>query len=360
MTKDIQKFRPYIAIHPGEHLADVLDGANMSQKELSDRIGLTKETINNIIKGRNSVTPETAIKLERVFGISASFWNNLQSNYEETLAYIEDQKKLAEEANLARKYSCYNELANYGFVKKTKDWAEKAKELMQFFKVASLAAIPTTESIAFRKTRKANISHECLAIWLRLGEIEAANNDLPEFDKNKLKKLIPTFRELTLQKPEIFSLKLRELCNSCGVAIAYTPYISKTYANGATRWVGNKPLIQLSLRYRYADTFWFTFFHELAHILKHGKTDQFLEIEGFEDKSDDELEADRFACEVLIPEKEYKKFISQKIITKSSAIVFANQIRISPEIVAGRLGHDTGKWAAVASLRKQLTLKQEK
>jgi len=360
MTIENTKFKPYIAIHPGEHLADILDGANMSQKELSDRIGITKETVNDIINGRNPVSPETAIKLERVFGISATFWNNLQTNYEETFARLEDQRSLAGEAEIARRYGCYNELSGYGIVKKTRDWAEKTKELMKFFQVASLGAVPNTEPIAFRKTHNQHISKECLAVWLRIGEVDAIKQELPEFDKAKLKELIPTFRQLTLEKPEIFSKRLKGLCNSCGVAIVYTPYISKTYANGATRWVGNNPLIQLSLRYKYSDIFWFTFFHELAHILKHGKKDQYIEIQNSGSTDENEKEADHFACEVLIPGKEYKEFVSQKIMTRSSALAFAQKIGISPEIIAGRLGHDTGNWAAVHSLRKQLTLSQGK
>jgi plasmid maintenance system antidote protein VapI len=44
--------------------------------------------INKIIKGKTAIMPETAIQLERVLGVPASFWNNLERNYQETLARL--------------------------------------------------------------------------------------------------------------------------------------------------------------------------------------------------------------------------------------------------------------------------------
>lgn len=361
MTEEIKKFRPYIAIHPGEHLSDILDGAAMSQKELAERMGIAKETVNDIIKGRNPITPETAIKLERVFGISATFWNNLQNNYKETLAYLEDQKSLMKESEIAKKYDCYNQLAKSGAVKITRDWAEKAKELMKFFSVSSLINVSKIESVAFRKCEKENLSNECLATWLRWGELQATDMKLPIYDEKNLRGLINEFRRLTSEKPEDFSRQLKKLCMECGVALVFTPYISKTYANGATRWLDSgNPIIQISLRNRYTDIFWFTFFHELGHILKHGKKDQYVEIDDGESSDLKEKEADEFACNTLIPENDYKKFIESEIVTIPRVIQFAKNIGVSADIVAGRIGHDYGCWEKIERLRTKLMLASEK
>ena len=69
--------------HPGETLKEVLDSNNMTQKELSPRIGITPKHLNLIISGKQDISTETAFKLEKVFSLSASFWNNLQRQYEE-------------------------------------------------------------------------------------------------------------------------------------------------------------------------------------------------------------------------------------------------------------------------------------
>ena len=79
-----EKYEPDIAIHPGKTLQGILDSTEMSQKELAIRSNLTPKTINEIIKGKNPITPETAIKLSAIFGMSGSCWINLASNYQET------------------------------------------------------------------------------------------------------------------------------------------------------------------------------------------------------------------------------------------------------------------------------------
>ena len=57
---------PPIAIHPGETLLEFLEGEDMTQVQLANRTGLTTKTINEIIKGKNPVSHETALKLSIV------------------------------------------------------------------------------------------------------------------------------------------------------------------------------------------------------------------------------------------------------------------------------------------------------
>jgi HTH-type transcriptional regulator / antitoxin HigA len=76
--------QPKYAIPPGETLRETLEAIGMTQAELADRMDRPKKTINEIIAGRASITAKTALQLERVLGISASFWNNLERNYQET------------------------------------------------------------------------------------------------------------------------------------------------------------------------------------------------------------------------------------------------------------------------------------
>lgn len=77
---------PDIVVPPGDRLLEVLDEFGMSQAELAMRTGRPLKTINEIVKGKVAITPETALQLERVLGKSASFWNNLEGDYREALA----------------------------------------------------------------------------------------------------------------------------------------------------------------------------------------------------------------------------------------------------------------------------------
>ena len=77
---------------------------------------------------------------------------------------------------------------------------------------------------------------------------------------------------------------LQRLCAECGIKLLYTECLPKAPISGATRWIQNVPCIQLSGRYKSQDRFWFTFFHEIGHILLHGKKDIFLEDIEYDDE----------------------------------------------------------------------------
>ena len=79
---------PDTAIHPGEHLAELLEEKKMSQAELARRMGRHQPLVNLIVRGKKAITAETALQLEEILGLSAETWMNLQTNYDLTLARI--------------------------------------------------------------------------------------------------------------------------------------------------------------------------------------------------------------------------------------------------------------------------------
>lgn len=93
----MNQFMPDFAVPPGEILSDTLEALGMTQAELSERTGRPKKTINEIIKGKAPITPDTALQLERVLSVPAAFWNNLEKNYRETLARLAEQERLQEQ-----------------------------------------------------------------------------------------------------------------------------------------------------------------------------------------------------------------------------------------------------------------------
>ncbi|NLV22866.1 MAG: HigA family addiction module antidote protein [Syntrophomonadaceae bacterium] len=335
-TKNIG-FNPDIAISPGETLQEFVDSLAMTQVDLAKRTGLTTKTINEIIKGKAPITQETALKLESVFGTPASFWNNLEASYQETRARLQAEKDIEDETCIARLIP-YPELARRGFVKPTSNVKEKVVNLRQFFGVASLKYIPDILPVAFRKHDKASSSHYALASWIRMGELLAGDIKTLDFNEKKLKEMITKFRELTMLEVDDFIPRLSALCASCGIALVIVQHLPKTFAHGATKWLHpNKAMIQLSTRYQYADIFWFSFFHELGHILLHSKKEAFAETG---EKNKEEAEADQFASDYLIASTKYKNFISKNRFSRDSIIKFADEVGIDPGIVVGRLHHD--------------------
>ena len=69
-------------IHPGEHLADILNEAGLSSNALALRLRVPANRISGIVAGKRAITAETALRLARYFGTSAQFWMNLQSHYD--------------------------------------------------------------------------------------------------------------------------------------------------------------------------------------------------------------------------------------------------------------------------------------
>lgn len=341
MIKENNKYFANIAIPPGETLLETIESLGMSQAELAQRMGMSRKTINEIIKGSASITPETAVKLEDVLGAPASFWINLEANYQEAKARLKLDEEMNNELAIEGEIP-YAEMARLGWVEKTLNKKEKVLNSKKFFAVSSLCLIHGTIEVAFRKSDRETTSSYALAAWLRKGEIEASKIETDPFNREKLVELVPTFRELTKEEPQTFMKELSDKLSGCGVALVVEPHLAKTYVNGATKWLNkNKVLLQLSLRCSFADIFWFSFFHELGHIIKHGKKEVFLEKSKGMISDNLEREADEFASNTLIPAKDYRRFIEDEGYSCESKIrKFANSLNIAPFVVVGRLQHD--------------------
>jgi antitoxin HigA-1 len=69
--------------HPGEMLrAEFLEPLGMTQTELAERIHVSFPRVNEIVNGRRGVTPDTALRLSRLFGTTAEFWLDGQRNWD--------------------------------------------------------------------------------------------------------------------------------------------------------------------------------------------------------------------------------------------------------------------------------------
>src|SRR5262249_48833990 len=110
---------------------------------------------------------------------------------------------------------------------------------------------------------------------------------------------------------------------------------------GAARWVtSTRALVQLSLRYPFEDVFWFSFFHEIGHVLLHGKRSRFVDFNHMV-ADPRETEANAFAADTLIPRDRYSEFVRREApFGRSSVLGFAASLGVCPGIVVGRLQYD--------------------
>ncbi|MDT0264582.1 ImmA/IrrE family metallo-endopeptidase, partial [Jatrophihabitans lederbergiae] len=196
-------------------------------------------------------------------------------------------------------------------------------------------------SAAFLKSPAFEAHQGAVAVWLRLGELEAISLHCEPFQKAALKQLLPQLRELTRVPFPDFCYELQDRCAAVGVAVVYVPEIEGARSSGATRWLSpTKAIVQLSDRGKKSDRFWFAFFHELGHVLLHGKRDIFVDDDkiGDDAESDQEKEASDFARELLIPATLASDLVRAQ--TQGDVVALADRAGVSPAIVAGRIRHD--------------------
>ncbi|MGG1616516.1 HigA family addiction module antitoxin [Paenibacillus sp. NRS-1782] len=329
-----------IAIPPGETLQDVLDDNMMTQKELALRLGCSSKHVNKVIKGTASITSDFALKLEDVLGIPSHFWMNLEVNYQETLSRLNAIPQLKEEEHTLSKLS-YSELAKQGWVPATKIAIEQIKNLRSFFGVASLESVPLLQPVAFRKSDHYTSEDYALAAWITKAENKAKEIDSLPFDINKLKGSLGKIKKLTVRPLKASFIELQSICAGFGLNVVVVEHISRTYVNGMTKWLpNNRALIALSVRGGYEDIFWFTFFHEIGHVLQNKKSTTFVDMEE-DDLGELEKEADEFALETLLSSQSYKLFVeSQSFKEVGKLRDFCRKQSIHPGILVGRLMKD--------------------
>jgi addiction module HigA family antidote len=344
MTKTIQnQFVPDYAVSPGDILEETLESLGLSKSEFAERAGLTPKTVSLIISGQAPITSDNAIVFERVLGVSAQVWNNLESTYRLFLARQKAAESL-EDAVAWSKGFPLAELIKRGVLKASLSAAQKAGAMLNFFRVKDPAAWETqygNMQAAFYKSAAFKSNYNAVVTWMRLAELRAESIETEPFDKKKFRDSLKQIRTLTNEEPEVFESQMKELCRQAGVALVFVSELPKTCLSGATRWLSqDKAMIALSLRYKSNDHLWFTFFHEAGHILIHGKKDVYID-EGKLGHTEQEQEASQFASELLIPNAQYNEFVqNHPKFTLYSVKHFAQQIGIAPGIVVGRLQHD--------------------
>ncbi|NET04439.1 MAG: HigA family addiction module antidote protein [Symploca sp. SIO2B6] len=347
MIELARPFTPDWISPPGDTIADLLEERDWTQAQLADRLGYTTKHISQLINGKAPISEETALKLELVLGSTAGFWLNREAYYRAQLAKIEEEERLETWTSWLDELPVKELMQQEVIVKRRMVDNNKpgiVRDLLHFFGVASpeeWQSCYASMEYAFRRTREAQSDVGAIATWLRRGEIEAERLDCPKYNKSQFKEVVRESRTFTVLEQQEFEPKLKRLCWEAGVIFVIVPSISRAHVSGMARWINpHKALIQLSLYGKTNDRFWFTFFHEAAHILLHDKNDIFLdEWDGGEKlSSKQEEEADQWAREFLIPSKYDAELPDLK--SKPAVVEFAKRLGIHPGIVVGRLQHD--------------------
>jgi addiction module HigA family antidote len=349
-SADRTLFEPKSVSHPGETVLDYLEFHGWSQRDLARRAGITPKTISEICNGKAPITPATALAFENVFGRPARLWLNLQRCYDEAEARQRQAIKSLAWADWANNFPL-KEMRSLQFSLPT--GTSDVDAVLKFFGVSSPESWETVwkgSAVAYRQTRVFKTRQEAIAAWVREAEIVANWLDVADFDEELLRSSLEALRRLTRERAETIMDLLQSICAKAGVAVVLVPGLPQTCISGCAKWLSDKrALVGLTLRYKTDDQLWFTFFHEIGHILLHRNKRSFVVDNAAENLSDQvvdpemkqyEEEANRFAADTLIPPKALGDFLREGKFTSESIYAFAEQIGIGPGIVVGRLQHD--------------------
>ena len=291
-----------------------------------------------LMEGRKRISPGIAQRLSDLIGRSTSFW------LERDRRYCIDAERMQGEVERWIATIPVADMVKFGWIAKPQSRHSRAATCLQYFGVRTVEEWEDvwgkdgSGGAAFRTSPTYRANAGAVSAWLRLGERCAEAVPFVPWSPERLKAALPALRQLTrLHAPERFMPRLLSLCQEAGVTVCVARAPTGCRASGATRFLPNgRVLVMLSFRYLSDDHFWFTFFHEVGHLLLHAGQD-FIEGEGTPE-SEMEAQANEFSANVLIPPEFHSRF---RVAARSydDAIRCARDIGVSPGVLVGQLQH---------------------
>lgn len=340
MTDD---FEPDWLSAPGATIATLLRKKNISLPEFAKMLKCSQEQARALLSGRAVITGETARLLQEKLGGSADFWISREELFRKDVARLQGKGR-DEAAKLWLNELPLNDMQKFGWLKLSQSLDAKVKACLKFFDVPDVDTWRTKYNIvlsvvSFRTSLTYRSEPGAVLAWLRQGEMLSEKINCKKWDLEKFRDSLTKIKTLThIKEVERLLPELQRICAECGVALVIARSPKGCKASGATRFLSpDKAMILLSFRHLTDDHFWFTFFHEAAHLLLHSKHAIFIE-DGSEVTEQEEAEANAYAADFLIP-KEYKEELNINRIGKIEILRAAAKFGISRGIVVGQLQH---------------------
>jgi HTH-type transcriptional regulator/antitoxin HigA len=223
-----------------------------------------------------------------------------------------------------------------GTTTQAKEYAEEL--IRKFFSQSNSPLAPNL--VFFRKSIRSDTQMDEYALYTWYQKVLIDQNQI-QLEKHYEQKFLNHDFFKDLRRLSIFDegpLLAKEYLGKYGIKLVVVPHLTHTKLDGATFLNHNTPIICLTLRYDRLDYFWFTLFHELAHLKLHlvNSDDCFFDDLKSKSITDIEIEADIFAEDQLIPRDKWSEFYSP-YISEEELLEFSNDCKISPAIIAGRI-----------------------
>ena len=330
------EYNDKIAFHPGYYIKEIVDESGLTQEDFAKRLDTTPKNLSLLIRGEQSLSIDIAMKLSRMIGTTVSYWLNLQNSYDALIAEFKSEKELEQEREIfkALDYRYFRE--NFGLPDLPRKIDDQIVEVRRFLHVSTLSVFAKRDmAVSFRSAVELSNTNIIKAnAMVQIAINKALNTNAPKYNKSKFKQMVRYALSLTRNHEDFYPL-IRKAFFEAGVILVILPNLPGSKINGATKRLEKNVMLMVNDRRLNADTFWFTLFHEIGHII-HG--DYGISFE--KETGEKEETADRFAADLLIEPDEYQQFVRGNMFTLTKIREFADLIDRDPGIVLGRLQKD--------------------
>jgi HTH-type transcriptional regulator/antitoxin HigA len=329
------------AFAPGGYIAEELEARGWSQLDLADILGRPPQAVNEIIKGKRAITPETAKGLADAFGTSAQVWMNLQSAYDLATMRQSENNTVSRKAELY-KYAPVGEMQKRGWIEKSSNFDVVEAQVLRFLDVGKVGD-PIKLAAAARKSTDGELTPPQKAWLIRAKRLAKTVQVTGRFSAKSLRVALDALSTLKADPEE--ARKVPRVLSEAGIRFLVVAPLSNSKIDGVCFWLSeSEPVVVLSFRYDRIDWFWHTLMHELGHVLNgDGKTAPTLDVQlvgsdAVEPKSNVDKKADAFGVSFLVDQTELQEFIAKTpVYSRLKILGFARRLNVHPGIVVGQL-----------------------
>jgi HTH-type transcriptional regulator/antitoxin HigA len=348
---------PFEATHVGEVINEELIARGMRQSELSRLTGIQKSILNDVIKGKRGLTCEMALLLEKVLGISSTYLMNIQTQYE--LDCAKQSERVVLQSKMLDIWKVLKDNVSISFFRKENivkgNIIEDVKRIFDVFSVDNLddffgLKAKEMELSYYRKSDKVKTNPVDILSWKYYCYYISKNDrsSLCPFNKDA------DVNALTRELNSVFKdnrdtvNKTTKVLNKYGIRFFVVNKVGQVPVDGMSFWIGDAPTIVVTERIATIDNFAFTVFHEVGHVFKHITKDGGAMINLMDNKKCiEELEADEFALNAILPSADWRKFMlkNRNVAPYKMASPIQDEacrFNVNPQILFGRYKHDIG------------------
>lgn len=339
MSNNIIEYKNLIAFHPSSYIHDVIEDLNITQEEFANRLGVSSKVLSELLNAKTNLSPDMAVKLESLTGVSYNTWMNIQNQYDKKKIEISNKKQEDEKTIIDSIQIRYFKQHNL-IEKKRYKYEEKAKALKKLLNIADMTILGKFNPVVSYRSKDLDNSEAIINsnVMLEIASNQARGISDVKLNRNKLQSKLPYIKNLTLKEPREFYPELKNILLECGVVLIALPHLQNSNLHGAVKKFNNgSVLLLITDRNKAADIFWFSLMHEIFHIIN---GDFYTNIENKEEYLIKERRADESAEDFFINQNDYKEFVLKKDFSEKSIINFCKIKKIKPIILIGRLRKD--------------------